>query len=290
LINQLPECPIIQLPDSERLDRRPAAVVGRSARLEMVFTRHRGRTVLAHVYAEPPFRVGRILDFGDYVLVIVVCCGPGVFGGDLLEQSVHIHRGARVLLVSQSALQVHPNGAGDAARLESRYAVDEDGELDCFWDAVIPFTGARLAQRTGVDVSEGGRIFWSEALMSGRIGLGEAWRFEELGHELRLTVGGSLKYLERYHLVPRSRGAACDWRAGSAHYLGTVLALDPAATALSAECLHQKLTTLTDLRSGVDCLAPGLVVGRLLATRGPQFAVARAIVRDLFKRPPLRKT
>ena len=42
-------------------DRRGRPTVGRHARLELVFSMRRGRTVLAHAYAEPPFRVGRVL-------------------------------------------------------------------------------------------------------------------------------------------------------------------------------------------------------------------------------------
>src|SRR5262249_27670227 len=161
-------------------------------------------------------------------------------------------------------------GSGRPAHLQSRYTVEHDGELDCFWDAVIPFAGSRLIQRIEIDVKEGSRLLWSDALMAGRIALGERWRFEELGHELRMSVEGSLKYLERYHLLPRCRGMVRDWMAGSAHYLGTVLAQHPVATAVTAERLHHGLMRLTAVRSGVDCLAPGLLVGRLLATHGPQ--------------------
>ena len=79
--------------------------------MELVFACRRGRTVLAHAYAEPPLRVGRLLDTGPIAQMILVCCGPGVFAGDRLEQRVRVEPGARVLLVSQAALQVHPGEA-----------------------------------------------------------------------------------------------------------------------------------------------------------------------------------
>ena len=46
------------------VDRRDAGEVGRHARLELVFAVRGGRTVLAHAYAEPPFRVGRVVRGG----------------------------------------------------------------------------------------------------------------------------------------------------------------------------------------------------------------------------------
>jgi len=126
------------------------AVIGREARLELVFEARRGRTILAHSYAEPPFRVGRAFELGDAAYLIVVCSGPGIFAGDSLRQSIRVARGARAVLTSQSALQVHPSGASSAAApavVHHAYAVEEDAELHCHWDPVIPFAGARLEQR-----------------------------------------------------------------------------------------------------------------------------------------------
>jgi urease accessory protein UreH len=92
-----------RLPDS----RAPGAI-GRRARLELEFELRRGRTVLAHAYAEPPFRIGHTFELGDAAYVIIGCTGAGIFAGDTLRQSVRVGCGARVVLTSQSALQVHP--------------------------------------------------------------------------------------------------------------------------------------------------------------------------------------
>ena len=296
------------------VDRREVAAIGRRARLDLVFAYRRGRTVLTEAYAEPPFRIGKSLAIGPYAYVILACTGPGVFPGDALRTRVRVERGARVLLVSQAALQVHPaavvrlkpNGPpegghdrgyeegrtsenADRAVLESRYDVEEDGELDCQWDPVIPFAGARLTQRIDVRITGESRLFWSDALMSGRIGRGEAWRFDELDHELRLIVDGSLTYLERYRLTPPSRLVERPWIAGPAHYVGTTLVHHVDANADRAEHLQQQLDGNNEVRAGVECLGPHLLVGRLLATRGPQFSKARAAFRQMFARPMMRR-
>ena len=125
--------------------------------------------------------------------------------------------------------------------------------------------------------------------MSGRTGRGEAWRFDEYGHELRLIVDGSLTYLERYHLTPQLQTVSRPWVGGSAHYLGTAIVHHEEATAARGEELQQRLDAISDVRAGVDCLAPHLLVSRLLATRGPQFSAARAAVRDTFARPTMRR-
>jgi urease accessory protein UreH len=200
-----------------------------------------------------------------------------------------VERGASVLLVSQAALQVHPSAAADPASLDSSYDVDDEATLDCFWDPLIPFAGARVRQRTEIRIAGTGQLFWSDALMSGRASRGEAWRFETLDHELRASIDGSLAYLERYALAPASRAVTHAWSAHRANYAGTTIVYAPAATAARAEEAQLRLGAIDGVRVGVDCLAPHLIVGRLLAETGPPFAAARAAWRGAFARPSLRR-
>ena len=255
-------------------DSRCPEAIGRHARLELVFEARRGRTVVAHAYAEPPFRVSRAFQLDDVAYVILACTGPGIFAGDTLRQSVRVASGARVLLVSQSALQVHPAAAAAPASIAHDYAVEDDGELHCQWDPVIPFAGARLEQRFDIDVAGSGRLCWGDAIMAGRVRRGEAWRFESLAHELRLNVAGALTYLERYRLAPRGRPVESRWVAGKARYLATAIVHHAAASAGAAAALQA--STPPGTVAGVDLIGPGTIVGRIMATDGAPFSRARA--------------
>lgn len=237
--------------------------------------------MLAHAYAEPPFRIGRAFDLDGAAYVIIVCAGPGVFAGDLLHQSIRVARGARVVLTSQSALQVHPSAASCPARIEHDYLVEEDAELQCHWDPVIPFAAARLAQRFDLRIAESSRLYWSDALMAGRVSRGESWRFQSLTHELRLRVGSSLAYLERYTLAPDDRQVTRSWMSGGAAYLATTLVHHAGATSAIADALYRAVAGLADVRTGVDLIAPDLVLARVLAANGAPFARARASYRKL---------
>jgi len=284
-------------------DARAPAEVGRAGRLELVFERRGERTVLAHQYAEPPLRVGAAFDVGDAVSLILVCSGPGIFAGDTLRQSVHVKSGARVVLASQSALQLHPSSAGAPARIEHAYRVDEDAELHCQWDPTIPFADARLEQRFAVDVAPGGRLYWSDALMAGRASRGEAWQFARVAHELELRVGGSLAYLERYALEPRAAPGTPHmalgtpdpsraWVAGANRAFATALAYHPAVAPAPAEALRRRLDAHAGLRSGVDLLADRLLLVRLACDSGAVFGNARRELRQfalasLFQIPGL---
>jgi urease accessory protein len=241
---------------------------------------------VAHAYAEPPFRIGRTFDVDGAAYVIIVCSGPGIFAGDALRQSIHVGRGARVVLTSQSALQVHPGPSAfqpscPPALLRHDYTVEDDGELQCQWDPVIPFAAARLDQRFDLRIAESSRLYWSDALMAGRVSRGEAWRFESLAHELRLRIGSSLAYLERYTLAPDDRPVQRAWMCADAAYLATALVHHAGATTETADALYRAVAGLDEVRAGVDLIAPGLVLARFLAANGAPFARARASYRRL---------
>jgi urease accessory protein len=224
--------------------------------------------------------------------VILVCSGPGIFAGDALQLSIHVGAGARVALTSQSALQVHPSAATSPAVIRHHYLVDEEGELHAHWDPVIPFAASRLDQRFDLQIGGSSRLYWSDALMSGRVSRAETWRFDSLAHELRLRVGTTLKYLERYTLVPRERAIPHPWVAGGAHYAATALVHHEMATTDTAESLQRAIEGAAGetVQAGVDLVDPRLLVGRLLGSCGAPFSAARASYRQLvlgsiFDRP-----
>jgi urease accessory protein len=269
--------------------------VGRHARLELAFERRRGRTVLAHSYAEPPFRVARTFDLEGAAYAILVCAGPGVFGGDALTASIHVGGGARVVLASQAALQAHPSAlpTDAAALLRHSYIVEEDGELHCQWDPLIPFAGARVDQRFDIQVAPSGRINWSDALIAGRVSRGEVWQFTSLAHELSLRIGGRLAYLERYAIAPGDRAIGRAWITGDCTHFATSVTCHPAVTRETVEQLQARLGAATAVAAGVDLVAPSLSVARIMTANGASFGTVRASYREwtlatIFQRPELR--
>jgi urease accessory protein len=278
IINQSPDHQIAKSPDQTiRRDFRDASAIGRHARLELAFEVRRGRTIIAHAYAEPPFRV-RSFDMGGAACVIIVCSGPGVFAGDSLQQSIHVGPAARALLTSQAALQAHP-GNGPPAVIRHDYRVDRGGELHCQWDPLIPFAAASVSQQFSIDAAADSRLYWSDSLMAGRIARGEAWQFAHLAHELRLRIGGDLKYLERFRLDPRERWSAEPWIAGNAGYFATAIVKHPEARSNAAGALHQDLQGLSSTHAAVDALEDGLIIVRIAGSNGARFAAARRILR-----------
>jgi urease accessory protein UreH len=258
------------------LDRRATSQVGRTARLELVFSRRRGRTILSHAYAEPPFRIGTVFQDGASARMILAWSAPGVFGGDSLEQSVRVERGSSVMLTSQSALQAHPSVGRELATMRTAIDVEDEAALRCEWDPLIPFPAARFDQRIDIRLATSAALYWSDAFMSGREGRGERWVFGALAHELAVRRTGTLAYLERYSLEPAARSVATPWIASDACYFGTILA---SGRVLQPASLHQDLSNVDGLRGAVDALDVDLTLVRLMASRATAFHDARALVR-----------
>jgi len=268
---------------STNLDRdaRPIAHVGRRARLELRFEYRRGGTVLADAYSEPPLRIGPVHHVADAASVILVCTGPGVFAGDRLEQRVIAGPGARVLIQSQSALQVHPGPSGveSPAIVSTTCQIAADAEVYAHWDPVIPFAGSRLQERIGLQLASDARLYWADGLMAGRASRGERWAFASLDHELRLDADGGLQYLERYRLSG-GRSPEPAWMAGGAHYVGTTLLCGERIEPETVERLQRCCADLPGVDAAVDLTEPALVVGRFLGADGPAWSRGRAVVRS----------
>jgi urease accessory protein len=219
-----------------------------------------------------------VLPDGNGVHLIMAASAPGVFGGDRLTQTVIVESGARVKLTSQSATQVHANGAGAPATLTSTYRVESDGRLDCEWDPVIPFPDARLDQRIVIDLADSATLLWSDALMAGREARGERWQFSRLSHELRLLRAGTLEYMERYRIVPSDRVPNQRWAAADACYFGTLLALGASMDRALASHVHDSINAGTAVRASADLLDDDLLLVRLASSLGLPFHESRAFV------------
>jgi len=261
-------------------DERSPSVVGRQARLDLAFLERNGRTVLAHAYAEPPFRVGRWFAEDGGLHMMLTSSAPGAFGHDHLQYIIRVGRGARVRLTSQSALQIHPSADGATAHLQSSYHVDDGAYLHCHWHPLIPFAGARIDQRIEVNIAGDGSLYWSDALMSGRHARGEHWSFASLAHELAVSRDGSLEYLERYRIQPHELAALRSWAAGDASYLGTTLMSGRPIEPGVAERLHIELGRLAGVRAAADRLDDRVLLVRLLSVSGAAFHEARRWIRD----------
>jgi urease accessory protein len=243
--------------------RVPLAEVGRRGSMDLVFARQDATTVLRRSYCEIPFKITRVLNSrGPAAHLILMHCTAGLFGGDELECSIRVERGARVVITQQSATKVQPSDDRPAIQ-RTRIFVEAGAELQLYLEPVIPFADSILRQATHIDVEPGGRLAFWEGLMAGRIGRGERWQFRELSSETRLRENNQLVYLDRFRLPIASMAALS--------YLGTGLYIGEGARDVAAS-LHEKIPA-----AGVDALTSAIAVVRVVTATGPEFHCSREV-------------
>jgi len=246
------------------------ADVGRRGRMSLVFSLQNGRTILKDTYCEVPFKITRLLNpDASHPHLILMQCTAGLFGGDAVESSIRVEKGASVRITQQSATKVHPSQDRQANQVNRIY-VEAGASLEIYLEPIIPFAESRLNQSTRIEVDAGGELTYWEGFMPGRVGRGESWRFRELTSETLLYAGGRLSYLDRFRLLENG-GAASRWAMGSGSYMGTGLVLSPRAKG-AAEKLHEALP-----EAGVDALSETLTAVRVVTTDGPEFHRCRKV-------------
>jgi len=235
--------------------------------MDLVFALQDGQTILLHAYCEIPFKITRVLNrHGGIGHLILMHCSAGLFGGDEIDASIRVERGARILLTQQSATKVHASRNHTAVQ-RHRLIVEDGAELQLCFEPVIPFADSSLRQSTEIDVASGGRLVFWEGLMAGRIGRGERWRFREFGSETSVRLNGSLIYLERFFLP--NGFETSDYAMGNCNYLGTGVLVGEDAASVAAP-LHAALP-----EAGVDILTPQVMTTRVVSSTGPDFYRSR---------------
>ena len=254
----------------------PLSEVGRNGRLSLTFSSQCGRTLIRDVYSEVPFKITRVRNLEPLGIshLILMHCTAGLFGGDILECTVHVERGARVLITQQSSTKIHPSRERCAIQ-RNQIRVEAGGELHFHAEPIIPFARSRLNQTTSIEVDHGGRLYFWESFMAGRIASGEVWQFEELASETRLRINGQLVYLDRFRIAPKQQSPTDEWMAGDALYVGSALCVDERAADVGLQ-LHQMMPA-----AGVDTVTSEVTAVRLAVPDGPTFHTSRAIFSDL---------
>jgi urease accessory protein UreH len=260
--------------------RVPLADVGRCGRLSLTFGLQNGRTILKDSYCEVPFKITRMLNSNSALpQMILMQCTAGLFGGDDVDCSIRVERGASVRITQQSATKVHPSQDRKAAQ-RTHVHVEAGAGLQMFLEPIIPFVESRFVQSTHIHVEAGGELAYWEGFMTGRVGRGESWRFHEMTSETVVFSNGKLSYLDRFQLF-RDGSASSRWSMGSGAYLGTGLYVNPRSRQF-ASAVHEALPL-----AGVDAITNDITAVRMVSDDGPEFHRSREVFCRLAESPSL---
>lgn len=199
-----------------------------AAQGRLSFERAGARTVIREAYAESPLRLLTPRNHGSSAWAYTSTLGGGLVDGDRIRLDVAVAEGASAFVSTQGPTRVFRSPSGCESSVSARVA--PAGTLVLAPDPTACFAGARLRQRSDVELRDGASVALWDVLSAGRSARGERWAFSQCAVELRLRRDGRTLIDERWLLDP-AHGALGD-RLGRFEAFGTLLLCGPAFSSL----------------------------------------------------------
>ncbi|MEO1133505.1 MAG: urease accessory protein UreD [Cyanobacteria bacterium J06639_1] len=141
---------------------------------ELVFAREGDRTLPIHICTRAPFKVQRSLypEGSEICYATLVHTAGGMVGGDVLDQSIHLHAGSQVFLTTPAAGKIYRT-MGEPCLQTATLRIEPGAYLEWLPQDAIAFNGANYIQNIRVDLSPGGQILLWDIARLGRTARGE---------------------------------------------------------------------------------------------------------------------
>jgi len=181
------------------------------------------RTRLHILEQRQPLKVVRAFDLPDgAALVHLHNLSGGILARDKLSLDLCVGAGAIAQVTSTSATRVYRSPVdATASEFTADVQVRENALLEYLPDPLIPFAGARYAQRTAVRLGNGAGLFWWDTLTPGREARGEVFSYDSLHVSFDLRIAGTPVAIDRADLDPARRPLASPARMGPYTYLSS---------------------------------------------------------------------
>ncbi|MDX2186181.1 MAG: urease accessory protein UreD [Opitutaceae bacterium] len=155
-----------------------------------------GATFLKSQSFRAPFHLSKPHWEGRVLIVQVVNPTAGILAGDELRMDLRVTEGASLLVSTPSASRVFTMPSGSAVSRQS-VQVQAGAWLEYAPEPLVPHARSCFLQHTVLEVEPGGGLLWTDGLMPGRLGRGEAWSWTRLVLDLTVRCGAELLLRER---------------------------------------------------------------------------------------------
>jgi urease accessory protein len=176
--------------------RRGVALAGH---LSIAAEARNGRTHLARQSFRVPYHISKPYWDADSRTLVVQIVNPtaGILAGDRLLSAITAGPNTAMLVTTPSASRVFRMQAGEAT-CEQNLSVAARAWLEVLPEPLVPHRGCSYRQSVRVDVAAGGRLFFADLLMAGRVAHGERWAWNRLCLETDIRCDGRRVLRERF--------------------------------------------------------------------------------------------
>ena len=130
---------------------------------------------------------------------VIVNTGGGMTGGDRFSIDIDVGEGARLVAGTAAAEKIYRSTGPDVA-MDVSLKVARDGHLAWLPQETILFDRARLSRHIDINVADGASLIMAEAVVFGRLAMGESVMEGFLADRWRLRRDGKLVYADTLRL------------------------------------------------------------------------------------------
>jgi urease accessory protein len=244
-------------------------VIGKHGLMNLRATLRRGRTEIEpHSWRIPYQWQGcHYQDNDDQPFLLLINSGGGFVEGDVAELHATLEPDTRALITTTAASKFYKCPAGLTSRELVEIEVGAGALLEYCPDESIPFGRSRVERRTHVALQGSSRLFATDIVAAGRIhhgSSGEAFAFEALNSEFKVSVDGRLVLLDRLVCDGAYEAAALRRLWDGATHAATIVAHAPDLPAGIEEEVEARLADTAATAAGASRNGD-VVVCRILA-------------------------
>ena len=161
--------------------------------------------VLDEVQFTAPFKIMEpFREEKDYLKVMILSASPGIMEGDIQEQRIHVGRGTRLEVCSQSFEKIHRMKNG-CARRYIRICQESDSFLYYVPQPAIPFRDSAFDNIVEVELEkESSRFIFQDILSCGRTAYGECFDYKYYNSLVQVRREGRLIYRDNTRYDPHT--------------------------------------------------------------------------------------
>ncbi|WP_343083793.1 urease accessory protein UreD [Blautia producta] len=221
--------------------------------------------VLDEVQFTAPFKIMEpFREEKDYLKVMILSASPGIMEGDIQEQHIHVGRGTRLEVCSQSFEKIHRMKNG-CARRYIRICQESDSFLYCAPQPAIPFRDSAFDNIVEVELEkETSRFIFQDILSCGRTAYGECFDYKYYNSLVQVRREGRLIYRDNTRYDPHT---LCMEETGMYEgytHLASLLLCGLSKDSKWADKAREILEYTGEVEGGVSFLESGDAVVRIL--------------------------
>ena len=221
--------------------------------------------VLDEVQFTAPFKIMEpFREEKDYLKVMILSASPGIMEGDIQEQRIHVGRGTRLEVCSQSFEKIHRMKNG-CARRYIRICQESDSFLYYVPQPAIPFRDSAFDNIVEVELEkESSRFIFQDILSCGRTAYGECFDYKYYNSLVQVRREGRLIYRDNTRYDPHT---LCMEETGMYEgytHLASLLLCGLSKDSKWADKAREILEYTGEVEGGVSFLESGDAVVRIL--------------------------